>query len=514
MAIHPYLFAIFPVLFLFSHNAGQISFSEILLPSTVVLGSTFLLLYLAGFILKNDKKAAIIASVFLILFFSYGHVFYVMSGWHVGNFLIAMHKYLMTIMGILFICGIYLTIKTKRNLNDLTNVINIIALSLVIISFMHIGLFKFKTVLVRPNVKNPIAIDALRSVKPDKLPDIYYIIMDQYASNTTLREIYNFDNSEFTDYLSKRGFYVAYESKSNYSKTDHSLASSLNMEYINYLSESVGEESHDWGPIAEMMQDYKVWRFLKRQGYRFIHFGTWYPPTVKNRYADTNFNLYPLLSEFTTTLYKTTMLHPISSLVGILDPHRMQWKKIQYNFDRLAEIPKMKEPTFVFAHMLIPHPPYIFDRDGSFRAPGKTRRILNREKYLDQLIFTNKKLKTLIDELLANSEVPPIIVLQADEGPYPARFSHDMYHFDLKFDNLERATRAELREKMGILNAYYLPNVNGDVLYASITPVNSFRVIFNLYFNTNFDLLRDENYALVDLARPYKLVNVTDRIGN
>lgn len=84
---------------------------------------------------------------------------------------------------------------------------------------------------------------------PDKLPDIYYIIFDRYASAWTLKEIYNFNNSEFITYLSNKGFYIASESKSNYLRTGHSLASSLNMEFINYLSKNMGEDSDDWNPF-------------------------------------------------------------------------------------------------------------------------------------------------------------------------------------------------------------------------------------------------------------------------
>ncbi|GAI50318.1 unnamed protein product, partial [marine sediment metagenome] len=43
-------------------------------------------------------------------------------------------------------------------------------------------------------------------------------------------------------------------------------------------------------------------------------------------------------------------------------------------------------------------------------------------------------------------------------------------------------------------NAYFLPNDGSHLLYESITPVNSFRIVFNLYFDTNYDLLKDESY--------------------
>jgi len=94
----------------------------------------------------------------------------------------------------------------------------------------------------------------------------------------------------------------------------------------------------------------------------------------------------------------------------------------------------------------------------------------------------------LIDKLLASSKVPPIIILQADEGPFPEAPS--------KWDGgFQQASEAELQQKARILNAYYLPNTNETILYPSITPVNSFRLIFNLYFDTELELLPDLTYA-------------------
>ena len=94
--------------------------------------------------------------------------------------------------------------------------------------------------------------------------------------------------SEFLNDLSDKGFYVANESVSNYLKTRSSLASSLNMEYINYLTEQYGEEYQDLAPIYHLMQDYSVWRLLKSARYEFIHFGSWWEPTRENIYADKN----------------------------------------------------------------------------------------------------------------------------------------------------------------------------------------------------------------------------------
>jgi len=46
---------------------------------------------------------------------------------------------------------------------------------------------------------------------------------------------------------------------------------------------------------------------------------------------------------------------------------------------------------------------------------------------------------------------------------------------------------------MGILNAYYFPDANPG-LYPRITPVNSFRLLFQTYFGEDLNLLEDVSY--------------------
>lgn len=61
----------------------------------------------------------------------------------------------------------------------------------------------------------------------NSLPDIYYIIVDGYGRSDLLKELFEYDNSTFLQFLSDRGFYVAEAAHSNYVQTSLSIASSL-----------------------------------------------------------------------------------------------------------------------------------------------------------------------------------------------------------------------------------------------------------------------------------------------
>ncbi len=508
VVIHPFLFAIYPILFIFSYNIEQASFNETFLPAAIALGFTLLLLSLSGRILKDIKKAGIIVSLFLVFFFSYGHVYNMINLWTVGNFVIGRSRYLLLIWGLLIACSVYLAVRTRRDLNNLTKIFNIAALSLVVISLVNVAVYEFRKsdFLENSNNNNKTSKDSQNSnINSGKLTlhhDIYYIILDGYANSSTLKEVFNYDNSEFTDYLTKKGFYLSAKSLSNYAHTIMSLSSSLNMEYINYLSKMGEEKSKDYSMLTRMIQNSKVINFLKSKGYKFINISSGWGPTGYNKQADLNF-FCSRISEFYMILIQTTMLSPFEELIN--DDLR---NRILCIFSKLAEVHKIKGPKFIFAHIISPHPPFVFGQNGE-NVPEVEAKLTGyvwkqKGKYINQLIFINKKVKMLVDEILSKSKTPPIIILQADHG------SASTFTWE-KFPAWDNPTTLMLKERMRIFNAYYLPSGGNNLLYDSITPVNTFRFIFNFYFNTNYKLLNDEVY-FSSYNHPYKLINVTKKV--
>lgn len=500
--IHPFLFAIAPIFFLLSNNIEELSFSATLPPLAIVLGFTLLLLLLFRLIIKDNKKAAVIVSISLFLFFSYGHIYYLIEYWHIGDFSVGKHRYLILIDGLIFISIVYFIIKTSKNLLNFTKILNIMALSLVITSLVNIGIYEFKTKTVGQN--NNQIMEAVEANTTDLktasvLPDIYYIILDAYAASDILKDVFNYDNQDFINYLSAKGFYVPSKSRSNYARTFLSLPSSLNMNYINDLTDMITIESMNRKVLHKITDNNNVMNFLKSKRYKSIHFSSGLVPTDHNQYADINFKCSGIENEFITTLIQTTILHPFIQYF-IADAKR---KRILFTFSRLSEIHKIKEPKFIFAHIVSPHPPYVFGKNGESVPDAKLKMHgtiwKQKKKYLNQLIFINKKVKALVDEILSKSKVPPIIILQADHGP-ASTFKNDK----------DSPTNDMLKERMRIFNAYYLPQGGNALLYDSITPVNTFRLIFNFYFNTNYKLLEDRSYFSA-YETPYKFIDVTDK---
>src|SRR3990167_8656172 len=288
--IHPLLFAVFPVLFLYSHNIQEVLPDVVIKPLIAVTIFTFVLVAILNFLIINREKAALLSSLFIVLFFSYGHVANLISDftYKVGAISIGKYKLLFSAWIITFILGVFLLNKVKRNLKALTNFLTIVSAALVIFSLLNIGFYELKTKRLGRVFESNTPTEDLSVSKGNnsKRFDIYYIIFDRYAANSTLQEFYGYDNSNFTNYLKDKGFYVASKASANYPITAPSLASSLNMRYINFLTNKAGEDSSDKTLVYPMLQDYKVWRTLKLRGYKFFHLGSYWQPTKVNRRSE------------------------------------------------------------------------------------------------------------------------------------------------------------------------------------------------------------------------------------
>ncbi|MFA5877771.1 MAG: sulfatase-like hydrolase/transferase [Candidatus Staskawiczbacteria bacterium] len=390
----------------------------------------------------------------------------------------------------------------------MSDFLNIIAVFLVIISLVNIGIYELKKSATWQKSKS-IGVNKSATIdleKTDELRDIYYIILDGYANSGILKEVYGYDNHEFIDYLTEKGFYIAPESRSNYGSTFLSLASSLNMEYINYLADIVGTSSTDRSIPYQMIEFNKVADFLKSRGYKFVHFGSSWGPTQNNSLANLSFD-FSIENEFRMQLIQMTVLRVFESRFGFIKADARN--QILRTFSKLAEVHKINEPIFVFAHIISPHPPYLFGANGepvpetSLEMDGDIWEEKN--KYLDQLAFINKKVKILVEKILSSSEIPPIIILQADHGSASLFSSSDGGGWD-------DPTEEMINERMKIFNAYYLPNGGGDTLYNSITPVNTFRLIFDFYFRADsYELFGDQSYYST-YGRPYNFIDISGKI--
>jgi hypothetical protein len=327
-------------------------------------------------------------------------------------------------------------------------------------------------------------------------PDIYYIIIDSYVADRTLKEAYDYDNHDFTDFLKKKGFVIPSNSRSNYASTFLSLASSLNMEYVNYLSGVIGQRN-DQRILYSMIKDSELRDFLRARGYRTLHFGMWWQPGKIEQSLGFDLVRDKCFNPFSLILMEKSVLNIFYDyyFASVI-------KKVTYNtFDVVAKVPGLKGPTFTLAYFYGLHVPFVFGADGEDIDPYEAVENAKHpdrlgKLYLNQLIFYNSRIKRLIDEIISGSRIQPIIVLQSDHGLQFSECSQDNF-------------KACIQQRMRNLNAYYLPDNGSAMVYDSITPVNSFRLILKRYFNAEIDLLEDRCYYSGSKT-PFLFTDVSD----
>ena len=285
--------------------------------------------------------------------------------------------------------------------------------------------------------------------------DIYYLILDRYGTNSALAEAFGVQENDLPDWLEDQGFYVAPDARANYDRTGLSIPATLSLNYLDDVVAALGPESSDYQTVFDMIQDHKVGRFLKEQGYKYIHLGNWFGPMSHVGIADQN--LRPGgLSEFEATLYDETALSALGALVTLQAPipviELLQYDSARYQFATLNELADQPGPKFVFTHVLLPHDPFVFQEDGSFYASAERGDLSEDGRFQAQLTYLNGQVEQLVTHLLDRPESErPIVVIQADEGPQPLRFREARKTFDWT-----TATDEEIQAKFGILDAFYL----------------------------------------------------------
>jgi len=340
--------------------------------------------------------------------------------------------------------------------------------------------------------------------------DIYYLVFDRYARADVLREAYNYDNSDFTKELRKRGFSVIDNSFANYQRTTHSLISSLNFDYLDRLSHHDSSESSDWVPLYRMLGDTRIVRFLRMQGYCIHHFGGWWEPTRFNKQANFSHNWFAI-PEALRVLYENSLILSVARRIGIkaLDPRYMQYKRSQLMFETLAKLGHEK-PIFVFAHFLLPHPPFVTDETGGYVSIADASSRNRIDNYIGQLRYANMEILRLVDAIKTDRDPEPIIILQSDEGPWPYKYAgEEIAYLGRDISNVDWRTIGikDLKEKLAIFAAIYLPDENISIPSNS-SPVNNFRIILKNYFSVKIELLPNRHFVYESDRNLYKFIKV------
>lgn len=508
----PLLFSIQPVLHLFSINVAELTFSEVLRPLLASLLFGLITFGMALLFMRDWRKASLVASLFLVLFFLFGDV----AVWMSNVFGLGPARSNLATLALVIAAMMIWIWLVQNRIRDIASV-NLYFNLLAVLFFLNTGVRMGSYLLENGFSFAPKqSVQAVTTEPVESQPDIYYIILDGYGRQDILQEFYEFDNSSFLGELSTRGFYVAQESSSNYIQTMLSLSSSLNMDYLQTLKAD-GTKIEKRGDLVNLVENSKVRSVLAQHGYQLISFDNEYKATIPSAeiyYDDSQSSLAYPVTAFESIWIDHSMARVLSHVAALNKaliemPYETHRRHILSTFTKLQEVPALEGNYFVYAHIIAPHPPFVFDEEGGV-VPQETPFTLNDANYYirdhsqrnyitgyrRQIQYVNRLVLETVDAILTRSTTPPMIIIQGDHGP--GAYLH--------WGSLEQTIPAE---RFGILNAYYFPNQEYTRLYPSISPVNSFRVLFDQFFDTDYPRLPDRHYYS-SWSFPFDFVEVTD----
>jgi hypothetical protein len=494
---YPLLFAIFPVLSTLGVNIREVYFKAGLRSLLVALGIGILFYLVFWLMTRKTSLAGLLSLWSVILFYSYGYIFKDNSG--------------LIVWGLFWLIACVLMIRHVKVDGRLSLVLNIVALFLLITPLVQILSFSINQQNSNQAAQQMLSTQQL--TPPDSPPDVYLIVLDSHLRSDVLLETFDLDNSDFTNELESMGFNVLDCAMSNYAYTPLSMASMLNLDYISTLAPDLQPPKTDRTLLFELIKQSSLRRSLEEIGYSTYNIVSYQPLAWEDasHYMATDANSISnssqtvIVNSFESLVSEPTLAKPLlkllarhvqsDSLVPIDYLYADDARQQLFIQKKLTEIVPERGPKFVFAHINIPHPPYVFNADGSLiQDPPPLPWVTpipwddylgyysNHVQYIDSAILP------IIKTILNSSDNPPVIVIVGDHG-------------------------ADSANRLGVLSAYFLPSGLAADIPEHTSLVNGFRYVFNHVFGANLPILENSSY-LSTQTEPYKFVVYPETMPN
>ncbi len=477
---YPFTIAVYPVLALLAHNISEVDYTAGFRSVAITLIAVTVLLLILRLIYRSWHLAAFATAALTVLFYTYGHAYDLISErWNIPH----LTAWMLGAWLVLSASALVWAWRRKTRFKKAAFGLNIISLGLALYTAGSIVWWSVPASSESGPVDDFAPLQRLVVPEDQTPPDIYYIIVDSYGRSDLLQRAFGYDNSVFLQRLEELGFYVAGCTQSNYNRTDVSMASSLNINYLQNLDNDYQPGSTSRRTMWDSISHSTVRADLENVGYKTVAFASgfaWSEIKDADVYIAPSL-LWSQMTSFETLLIRTSPARHFEDL-GWINLNRIDGERYRQRtglvFNSMEDLARMPGPKFVFIHIIPPHPPFIYTPDGRPTDPGP---FLNENRrytassyalgYINQVEYIGSQLETALSTLLSESSGPPVIILQGDHGPWMQTGSG----------------------QFKILNAYYLPGHN-DLLYPSVSPINSFRLVFNAYFGTDYALLPDTSY--------------------
>ncbi|RYY40394.1 MAG: hypothetical protein EOO08_04475 [Chitinophagaceae bacterium] len=323
--------------------------------------------------------------------------------------------------------------------------------------------------------------DSLRPRLSKALPDVYLIVLDEYARADVLQSM-GYNNAPFLDSLRKLGFFVADSSIANYDFTPYAMSSCLNMAYIDPPTDTIGDDPYLMLRAVRSLSDNETMRSLQTAGYDLFM-----TASLKSRWQErktlNEFGGYSYAKLFQPTL--PFRLHrdinaPGDPLLKVI-PRPFQYDDFgqrardiaSHLHDTKARIDNQQRraPRFTYCHLLTTHTPYLFDSSGRLKSGKDISFDHDATQYCAQVPVANHQVLDLVNGIRNGGRSNSVVFIISDHG--------------------YRGESIPVADAFKNLTAIYLPDADYPAFSQGKSPVNLFRCFCNKYLGQQYPMLPD-----------------------
>jgi hypothetical protein len=497
----------FQILTLYAINVNIVKVSAVARVFLIAVLFTSIIFILLLFITKDMKRSAILVTFYCFLFFTYGRLLDIIWGFSIAGLIIGRSRYLISLYALISIAGTLWIFRSQfcnKYVDGITSFLNMLSLVLFFIAaLVTITNFDWITFRSKKHLEfnnfgiNKETNQVSQSRKIIFQPNFYFIILDSYTSPRVLKKYYDWDDSGVVDALCARGFSVNKNAYSNYNFTDLSLGATLNMRYIHEDQEFIDAKSKS-GYLSRAREQNKVMERFKSEGYDVVSI------IGDDRFPKNKLSMFGGTKSLFSSDFEYLVVHV--SILRIFESILMFENKRKVTVTILEQLKRLdipNKPTFMYAHIMCPHDPYVFNADGT--KPKLYKNDIGefennegdrKKAYIEQVKFIGTQIIDITDGL-RNRDPNAIIIVQADHG---LGLGYHIFH-------PKRPPLEYIDSRYGILSAIYLPP--GIKMPEKITPVNLFTYLFNAFFNAKLEILPNRAFFTA-ITEPYKFFEVTN----
>lgn len=492
---YPFFLILFPLFFIYSGYNELFGFlsAGFVLYNFIIIILSILAVYAVSFLLLKEKRSASVFTFLIALFsLTFGFILDSFKKITIAPFF-GKYAFVLPLSMVLFLL-LFTLLKKRKVTTDAYTFLNLLFIILILSEIPN----SVKRYRLDKSVHNLIdfRFNAYNEYAPEikqaysSKPDIYFLVFDAMASSKSVQATTGKSISDLDSFLLSKGFYLANNAKANYNWTIHSVSTTLNMDYLPPWIAPVMDDLkvYFWG--SSSFKDNSLFRILQKENYKI---NSYQPISFDNTQwpGESYFtNLKKYHYSFKTLpgrIYKDIFWN--YSRIDIDFIHNYQLDLInkrsigkKKHFDTTISLVKEScsqtgKPKFIYGHFMLPHDPYVFDSTGKLKSPEKTI-VKNTQEdlngYYEQLRFATTVIHDLVTYIQTNNKKNTIIIVAGDHGFKTKDAQVNGYAFNN-------------------YSAFYFPDKQYQPLYSSISPVNTFRVVLNKYFNANLPLLKDSS---------------------